>query len=407
MSKTRPKPRNKQKRDKGNGANNKGKSHWKKIKIFVTSGIIEALSFVLEQKADEFTGVQKEFLHWLSECGMLFGGVFAAHRLWKSFCWRCAFWFVFIGACALLLVFRPQKTAAPNPIITLHAMPNFDPTIPFITSPVLENEGPGTIYHVKWRAWLNDTNTAAWRIIFTNSNTPEIPHLAPRKPQTIEIQPGIAPPVIGPSTFLNVDIIYTPEGWSHETNTLFRFKVALGTDGKYAFIEEGDGETLDEVKAEISRRPLHFIDVVPLLDVRILSIEDISATNSHYPLAITYSWKNVSGMPVTQVYITWAAWTAPDSEIMKIMTWEVETNEPYFNQLLIPGQWRWERRIYTSGPFDEFRNLYGGIMSGKLMLTCMILEIDQNGGKWWTLVAAIPTSNGFQMMYEGPHMKQR
>jgi len=46
-------------------------------------------------------------------------------------------------------------------------------------------------------------------------------------------------------------------------------------------------------------------------------------------------------------------------------------------------------------------------MSGKLMLTCMILEIDQNGGKWWTLVAAIPTSNGFQMMYEGPHMKQR
>lgn len=87
--------------DQGNRQNDADKHpkpiNWKKVRrIAAIVGIIEVVSLVLWQEADEFNGFTAELIHWISKCGVLAGGAFIAHKssknpipVWSSYALLC------------------------------------------------------------------------------------------------------------------------------------------------------------------------------------------------------------------------------------------------------------------------------------------------------------------------------
>ena len=57
----------------GEAGNNK-----KKTGVAVVFGIIEIVSLVLWQTADNFSGASAYWIHWISECGFLAGAAYLA-----------------------------------------------------------------------------------------------------------------------------------------------------------------------------------------------------------------------------------------------------------------------------------------------------------------------------------------
>ena len=90
-------------------ANHKGKSNWKKAEIVAVFAIIEIISLVLWQKAEDFSGVSAKYIHWVSECGFLVGGAYLAHEFTKK---RMLIWFSYGMLCVVLLL---TKSVEPRP----------------------------------------------------------------------------------------------------------------------------------------------------------------------------------------------------------------------------------------------------------------------------------------------------
>jgi hypothetical protein len=83
----------------------------KNAKIVAVFALIEVLSLVLDEKAEDFSEPARYYVHWLSECGFLAGGAYVAHEIFKTQFWRTICWIFWgITCCALLLTKSPSST---------------------------------------------------------------------------------------------------------------------------------------------------------------------------------------------------------------------------------------------------------------------------------------------------------
>jgi hypothetical protein len=89
--------------------NHKNKSNWKKAEIVAVFAVIEIISLVLWQKAEDFSGDSAKFIHWISECGFLAGAGYLAHKFTKR---HFLIWISYVGLCALL---ASTKSIEPKP----------------------------------------------------------------------------------------------------------------------------------------------------------------------------------------------------------------------------------------------------------------------------------------------------
>ena len=100
----------KQKTAGGKASNNKNKTG-----IAVIFGIIEAVSLVLWQTADDFSGSSAYWIHFCSKCGFLAGGAYLAHEFTQGIVRRVFVWVAFVIFCATLFVIKPiQSTIEPG-----------------------------------------------------------------------------------------------------------------------------------------------------------------------------------------------------------------------------------------------------------------------------------------------------
>ncbi len=102
-------PKGTQNERRGGKGANKRKSKWKKAEIVAVFAVIEVISLVLWQKADDFSGIPGKYIHWISECGFLVGGAYLAHEFTKK---RILIWIGFAVLCLALLL---TKSVEPIP----------------------------------------------------------------------------------------------------------------------------------------------------------------------------------------------------------------------------------------------------------------------------------------------------
>jgi hypothetical protein len=110
-----PKGENNDDSSRKKAANHKNKSNWKKAEIVAVFAIIEIISLVLWQKAEDFSGVSAKYIHWISECGFLAGGAYLAHEFTKK---RILIWFSYAVLCLILFLTKSVESK-PNFVLSL------------------------------------------------------------------------------------------------------------------------------------------------------------------------------------------------------------------------------------------------------------------------------------------------
>jgi hypothetical protein len=105
----------KMKKNKNNSqnrpANRKGKSNGKKAEIVALFAIIEAISLVLWQKAEDFSGFSGQTVHWVSECGFLAGGAYVVHEFTKK---PIVLWFIYAAICVVIFCTKSDSVKSPT-----------------------------------------------------------------------------------------------------------------------------------------------------------------------------------------------------------------------------------------------------------------------------------------------------
>jgi hypothetical protein len=91
----------------------KRKSNRKKAEIVAVFAVIEIISLVLWQKAEDFPDFSGKYIHWFSECGFLAGGAYLAYEFTKR---RSLIWFSYAVLCVVLLL---SRTVEPKPHFTI------------------------------------------------------------------------------------------------------------------------------------------------------------------------------------------------------------------------------------------------------------------------------------------------
>ena len=91
----------------GEAGNNK-----KKTGVAVVFGIIEIVSLVLWQTADNFSGASAYWIHWISECGFLAGAAYLAFESSKNALVRSLIYIAFIFLCIILWDTKGDKSNA-------------------------------------------------------------------------------------------------------------------------------------------------------------------------------------------------------------------------------------------------------------------------------------------------------
>jgi hypothetical protein len=92
----------------GQATNNKNKTG-----IGVVFGIIEIVSGVLWQAADDFSNPTAYWIHFLSKCGFLAGAAYLAHEFTKGIIWRVCIWSAFLFLCGVLFIIKPIESTRP------------------------------------------------------------------------------------------------------------------------------------------------------------------------------------------------------------------------------------------------------------------------------------------------------
>jgi len=281
------------------------------------------------------------------------------------------------------------------PPIALDIGPVLDPKDPWGTSFVIYNQSHQIISNVWAVAYWRDLD-ASKTDLFSKSALNPVPEILPTGKQGLHFA-SIGPPVqfhrFGSRTFVNIDIRFTPDSLTHETNQTFQFCVAQDHAGNYVWIPSGEGQSLKFLFTEMDKQELRIIDTIPLLDVRVDSIDDISLTNKNYPIQISYSWKNTGGEAATAVYIEWAATHLDNSPYI---FWN-HHGDTIVNTLW-PGMTNRASRIYTEGPA---RDVLRGITNGNLALSGVAFFKDPENHDYSMLFKAIRTNNEFRVSQVG------
>jgi hypothetical protein len=83
---------------------------WKRVRfIAAVVTIIEIVSYVLWQEADDFTGLTAILIHWFSKCGGLLGAAVISHKVAEIAKRQKRVWFVYAVLCAIMLAIPLKK----------------------------------------------------------------------------------------------------------------------------------------------------------------------------------------------------------------------------------------------------------------------------------------------------------
>jgi hypothetical protein len=193
-------------------------------------------------------------------------------------------------------------------------------------------------------------------------------------------------------TLVNIQISYSADSLPNGTNQAFQFSVSKDSDGKYVWIDAGNGMTPNEV-ADVNRTVTTPFDVAPFLDVRVNSVENNSQSDTNHPLKISYSWQNWGHVPATGVYIEWGVMRLRDSFII---VWSNRWPVAFLNEVLKPNATKATSTVYSDKTSPA---VFDGILSGNLVLIGNVHFKDLQNNDYQMAVKAIRTNNEFQVRY--------
>jgi hypothetical protein len=256
-----------------------------------------------------------------------------------------------------------------TPSVSLDIGPALDPKSFFGTSFVIHNDGNEAISNVYAVAYWYDPIIQE-RTVFAVGKFDGFPRISANRKQGLRFYAATNLPPIEQQTFVNVDVRYTPESFTHETNQTFQFCVISNENtGEFVWTYNGDGESLEDLASKIQQQATNIMNNIPFIIVGITNIQDISSTTPEYPLQISYIWANSGGIPATDVDIEWSAF---DEQTGDLHIW-VNYNA-YSKEILWPGKTaKWESRNYHD---PNPPSLYQRIMSGRYTLFGLIRYRD-------------------------------
>lgn len=98
------KPQPDQQGDDKPANHDKKRIDWKRVRFTAAViTIIEIVSYVLWQEADDFSGLGAVLIHWCSKCGGLLGAAVIAHKIAETVKRQVRVWIVYAALCAVML----------------------------------------------------------------------------------------------------------------------------------------------------------------------------------------------------------------------------------------------------------------------------------------------------------------
>jgi hypothetical protein len=225
-----------------------------------------------------------------------------AQKIWPKprFIWVIFGLFVFVMGALFIISSQTDPVPVELPPISLDVSSSVDPTDPFGTTFTICNQGHQTISNI-WAIayWTTDVERAS---VYTMAALNSFPKLRPTFKEALHFartnltSPQDDFPPFGHRTAVNVDIRFTPNSASHETNVTFQFCVYRQINGDYSWMPLGEGESLSEVIEQAKETPVRPVDLVPFLNVRIKTVENDSKTDNQYPIRLNYSWETLAAI---------------------------------------------------------------------------------------------------------------
>jgi hypothetical protein len=191
---------------------------------------------------------------------------------------------------------------------------------------------------------------------------------------------------------VTVEIRFTTEFSARETNTTFQFCVSKDASDNYRWIDSGEGQDMVHVLAT-KIQPTRAVQVVPVLDIRIMDVTDASNLDRTHPLRIEYSWRNGGGMAATGVYLEWAAF---DPRIALLVAWSNQWSKAVLNEVLMPGFTNSMRTVYRD---DHHPEIFTNILCGNCTLIGMARFKDLENHDYEEHFRAVRTNNAFEVRY--------
>jgi hypothetical protein len=310
---------------------------------------------------------------------------------WKSW-WFSRFCIWTICLVALFSTHKFVSVINPtDPILTVDVVPNHLLKDPFGNSFILENHGPGSIYHVSHAAWWNDPNGRGKRMFHGFEMTNELAELRPSVKQQLFIDPDNIHAPISPFTRLDIAVRYALENLKKRTN-YYQFR-AVPTDNGCSWVPYGEGDPMENALKRIPQFPpaTRASDTNPVIEMRFISL--LETNNDSYPdsrVELKISLENTGGVSAEHITGEWAIVGVGKDDIVRLFTKKSDIGLK--ERRLDPGAVSSNACNFS----HEMTNFYGGILCGSNLLVGK-LHYQSGGGRKF--------EKGFQIGEENGHLE--
>jgi hypothetical protein len=294
--------------------------------------------------------------------------------------------------CSTAVVAKTAKLDAPKIDLTVDSYE--DSKEPFGAVFKIHNDGICILSNIS--AAANYRTASAPLIINCVTAINPIPYLKPGRRSSLHFAGYPKELPFDPKTWVTIELHFKTAMIQRDTNATFGFVVKRDTTGNYSWYDVGEGQTVKEMRTAMNGIPLTGMNILPFLDVHVTRVEDISITNTAYPLKVSYTWQNIGGVPATAVYIEWKLWGISENghRFGERYTniWPLALSQ----QVLLPGMTNGNYTVY-GGPLAS--KAFQPLMSGYMALVGDVQFKDLANHTYGMVIRAIRTNGQFEVRY--------
>lgn len=323
-------------------------------------------------------------------------------RTWALYSVLAGMLLIATASWSIVIWTGPKTNPSVEPIITVDPGPKLLTGDPFPALFILENHGPGTIYHIQHSAWWNDPNGPGKRMLFAFGMTDEVATLAPFVKQELLVNPSYVSPTMGSLTRMDIQVTYTdvPKKSDEKTN-IFQFRLS-NVRGNYTWIPFGEGEPIEKAIARTTNipGPQSLIETNPFIKLSLISFTRLNP-KSEEALEMEFAVQNTGGKSAKNMRFEWAAIRADNGLVLMVTP---QGNQLEFNkQLLVPGATITNDCYFSNhsnGP--DVYGLYDGALSNGVFWLGKFHYEDNSGQLFEKAFRIIRTNNEFTLQYHDP-----